>query len=196
LRSAQLRGAALIGQILRYGAVVAGGYLLAIAFYAGELDVGVHPYPALGVAFVLNALFNFALLRVWAFPPSGRSVAGDLRRFGVVAAASFAVNYSCFAALYSLIGLPALVSQRLAILIAAPVTFLANRLWSFRGGAPATSEWRIAAARSRQHAGARGADNVPNGGHEQEIGRHERGRGPQAPDGAPIEGERAWPTGR
>jgi putative flippase GtrA len=95
---------------------------------------------------VLNALFNFALLRMWAFPPSGRSLASDLRRFGVVAAASFVVNYSCFAALYSLVGLRATVSQRLAILIAAPVTFLANRLWSFRARVPAASrpspEWR------------------------------------------------------
>lgn len=126
--------------------MVAGGYLLAIAFYAGELGVGIYPYPALGVAFVLNALFNFALLRMWAFPPSGRSLTSDLRRFGVVAAASFVVNYSCFAALYSLVGLRATVSQRLAILIAAPVTFLANRLWSFRAGVPAASRpssgWR------------------------------------------------------
>jgi putative flippase GtrA len=128
---------AVAGQLLRYGIVVAGGYLLAISVYAGELDVGVDPYPALVLAFVLNALFNFALLRIWAFPPSGRSLYSDLRRFGVVAAASFAVNYSCFALLYSLVGLQAAIAQRLAILIAAPVTFLANRLWSFRAGASA-----------------------------------------------------------
>jgi putative flippase GtrA len=124
---------------VRYGAVVAVGYLLAIAFYAGELDLGIDPYPALGAAFVVNAIFNFALLRAWAFPPSGRSLASDLRRFCVVAAASFVVNYSCFAALYSMIGLRATVSQRLAIVIAAPVTFMANRLWSFRAAVAAAS---------------------------------------------------------
>jgi putative flippase GtrA len=128
---------AVTGQLLRYGIVVACGYLLAISFYAGELDVGIGAYPALGVAFVLNALFNFALLRIWAFPPSGRSIVSDFRRFAVVAAASFVVNYSCFATLYSVVGLQARASQRLAILIAAPVTYLANRLWSFRAGAPA-----------------------------------------------------------
>lgn len=131
------RGDAIAGQLLRYGVVVACGYLVAISLYAGELDVGVDPYPALVLAFVSNALFNFTLLRVWAFPPSGRSLTSDLRRFAVVAAASFAVNYSCFAALYSMIGLHAAIAQRLAILIAAPVTFLANRLWSFRAGVPA-----------------------------------------------------------
>lgn len=112
--------------------VVGFGYLLAIAVYSGELQLGIPPYLALGIAFVLNGILNFALLRAWAFPPSGRPIASDLARFCVAAAASFATNYLCFAILYSAIGLAATVSQRLAILIAGPVTFLVNRLWSFR----------------------------------------------------------------
>lgn len=136
-RAVRRRGVA--GQMVRYGIVVACGYLLAITFYSGELDIGVPPYPALGVTFVLNGLFNFALLRLWAFPPSGRGVGSDLRRFCVVAAASLIVNYSSFAILYSAIEMHATTSQRLAILIAAPVTFLANRLWSFRARAGLSS---------------------------------------------------------
>jgi putative flippase GtrA len=119
-------------QLIRYGIVVGCGYLLAIALYSGELVIGIAPYLALGIAFVLNGLFNFAFIRLWAFPPSGRGVRTDLARFWIVAAASAAVNYASFALLYSAIGLDAETSQRLAILIAAPVTFLANRLWSFR----------------------------------------------------------------
>lgn len=122
-------------QVVRYGVVVGIGYLLAIAFYAGELAVGIPPYVALGVAFVLNGLFNFGLLRTWVFPASGRSMASDLGRFCGAAGASFVVNYASFAGLYSGIGLTAVWSQRFAIIIAAPVTFLANRLWSFRAGA-------------------------------------------------------------
>lgn len=121
-------------QMARYGIVVGCGYLLAIAFYSGELELGVPAYLGLGVAFVLNGLFNFALVRAWAFPPSGRTFQGDLLRFATVAAGSFAVNYASFAVLYSGVGLAADTSQRIAIVIAAPVTFLANRLWSFRVG--------------------------------------------------------------
>jgi putative flippase GtrA len=121
-----------VGQLVRYGTVVGCGYLVAIAFYSGELRAGVPAYPALGIAFVLNGLLNFTLLRMWAFPPSGRTLGSDLRRFGIVAAASFFVNYASFAALYSALGLRAETSQRIAILIAAPVSYLANRLWSFR----------------------------------------------------------------
>jgi putative flippase GtrA len=121
---------------VRYGVVAGSGYLLAIAFYSGELAIGIAPYPALGVAFVLNGLYNFALVRLWAFPPSGRHVRSDLGRFGVVAILSLTVNYGSFAILYSSIGLSATTAQRLAILIASPVTFFANRLWSFRSASP------------------------------------------------------------
>jgi putative flippase GtrA len=126
------RAAHPILQVVRYGLVVGCGYLLAIAVYSGELAVGVGPYPALGIAFVLNGLFNFSLIRIWAFPPSGRSARSDLTRFAAVAALSFVINYASFAVLYSAIGLAATTSQRLAIIIAAPVTFLLNRAWSFR----------------------------------------------------------------
>jgi putative flippase GtrA len=121
-----------ITQLTRYGIVALCGYALAIVLYSGELAIAVPPYVALGVAFVINGIFNFSLIRVWAFPPSGRSARNDLGRFCVVAAASFVVNYASFAVLYSAVGLRPAVAQRLSILIAAPVTFLANRLWSFR----------------------------------------------------------------
>ncbi|HEY2180657.1 MAG TPA: GtrA family protein [Solirubrobacteraceae bacterium] len=119
-------------QLIRYGIVVGCGYVLAIVLYSGELAIDIAPYLALGIAFVLNGLFNFAFIRLWAFPPSGRGVRADLARFCIVAAVSAVVNYASFALLYSAIGLHAETSQRLAILIAAPITFLANRLWSFR----------------------------------------------------------------
>lgn len=120
------------GQLLRYGIVAGSGYVLAIALYAVELAIGIGAYPALGIAFALNGLYNFTLMRIWAFPPSRRGVRSDLGRFCFVAVLSLIVNYGSFAILYSGAGLAATTSQRLAILIAAPVTFLANRLWSFR----------------------------------------------------------------
>lgn len=119
----------------RYGVVVGSGYLLAVTFYSGELAVGVAPYGGLGIAFVLNGLYNFMLVRYWAFPPSGRRLHSDLARFGLVAVLSLIVNYGSFAVLYSVVALDAATAQRLAILIAGPVTFFANRFWAFRGPA-------------------------------------------------------------
>jgi putative flippase GtrA len=122
-------------QLIRYAVIVSCGYLLAITIYSGELSVGIAPYLGLGVAFVLNGAFNFLLLRTWAFPSSGRGIGSEIGRFCVVAVASFMVNYAVFAVLYSAIGIAPDTSQRIGILIAAPVTFAGNRVWSFRAHA-------------------------------------------------------------
>lgn len=119
-------------QLVRYALVVGSGYLLAVALYSGELALGIAPYTAFGIAFILNAIYNFTLIRLAVFPPSGRGVGGELTRYGVVAAVSFVVNYASFAVLYSVVGLPPEWAQRLAVFIAAPVTFIGNRAWSFR----------------------------------------------------------------
>jgi putative flippase GtrA len=113
--------------------VVGGcGYLLAIACYAAATTIGVPAYPAVAMVFALNGAFNFTLFRLWAFPQSGRAVHSELRRFGAVAIASLAVNYSIFALLYSAIAMPALPAQAIAIVVATPVGFVANRMWSFQ----------------------------------------------------------------
>jgi putative flippase GtrA len=121
-----------LGQMVRYVIAAGVGYVLAIAFYALSLEVGVPPYPAIVITFVLNGLFNFAVIRAWAFPSSGRPAHQDLTRFCIVAAGSLVINYGSFAVLYSLLGLPATLAQAMAIAIAAPFGFFANRLWSFR----------------------------------------------------------------
>ncbi len=127
---------ATLAQLLRYATVVGSGYLLAIAFYPLELELGVPPYVAFGITFAANGAYNFALLRVWVFPPSGRRVHHDAARFTLVAALSLLVNYAAFSALYETAGLSAVDAQRLGTVIAAPVTFLANRLWSFGAAVP------------------------------------------------------------
>jgi putative flippase GtrA len=191
-------GAGVAAEVMRYGLVVSCGYLLAIGLYSAALDLGVPAYPALGIVFVLNGLFNFSLLRIWAFPPSGRSVGSDLRRFCVVAAASLIVNYASFAVLFTAVGLPATTAQRLAILIAAPVSFLANRLWSFQRGTPnggavargaRAERWPLSARNARR----RPADHVPDDAHEREIGHRDECHGSQALPAALTMVDRARP---
>lgn len=119
-------------QLVRYVLVAGCGYLLAMMIYAAELVLGVPPYPSIIVAFVANGVFNFVAVRRWAFPTSGRKPASEFSRFCTVALCSLLINYGSFAVLYSILGLPPILAQALAIAIAAPFGFLANRLWSFR----------------------------------------------------------------
>jgi putative flippase GtrA len=130
-------------QLLRYGAVVGSGYLLAIACYPLELAIGIPPYLAFGITFVANGAYNFGLLRAWVFEPSGRRLRSEIGRFSLVAALSLLVNYAAFTALYATAALSASAAQRTAIVLAAPVGFLANRMWSFRAQlAPDASQRR------------------------------------------------------
>lgn len=202
-----IRGGGVTRQIVRYGTVVSCGYLLAIALYSAELDIGVPAYPGLGIVFVLNGLFNFSLLRAWVFPPSGRGVAADLGRFCGAAALSAVVNYASFAVLYSAIGLHATLAQRLAIVIAAPVSFLANRLWSFResrssrDGASAVGERAVGLPRtnracSAQYPGRGAADDVPDHGRERQSGEHENCRCQEAAQASPAAVDRVRPPRR
>jgi putative flippase GtrA len=119
-------------QLLRYLVVGGCGYVLALVLYAGQLAVGVPPFTAVPLAFVANGLFNFAVNRIWSFPSSGRTVQHELGRFGIIALASLVVNYGSMYLLYEVVGVAALPAQALAIIIATPVGFLGNKLWSFR----------------------------------------------------------------
>ena len=118
-------------QLVRYVVVAGLGYCFAVGVYALELAIGVPEYPAVAGVFVLNGRFNFVGVRLWAFPPSGQKAHRDLGRFAVVAGGSLIINYTSFYLLFSVAGLPALLAQALAIAIAAPLGFVANRLWSF-----------------------------------------------------------------
>jgi putative flippase GtrA len=118
-------------QGLRYLIIGGMGYVLAVGAYAVLLAIDTPPYAAVIAVFVLNGMFNFLAMRAWAFPASGRRVHSEVARFCAVAGASLVINYSSFAVLYSVLGVPALIAQALAIIIAAPAGFLANRRWSF-----------------------------------------------------------------
>lgn len=119
------------GEALRYLIVGGCGYVLAMALYASEVWSGVPTFAAVPLAFVANGLFNFFLNRYWSFPASGRRISSELGRFAVVALASLIVNYAMLYILHVVAGIPAVPAQAIAIVVATPVGFVGNKLWSF-----------------------------------------------------------------
>ena len=115
----------------RYGIVGVSGYLLSIGLFAAQVATGVSPYAAVPLGFVVNTMWNFTLNRRWSFPTSGRPVGEELSRFWVVALATLAGNYGVLWLLHDAAGLPAVVSQALAILIIVPIGYLGQRYWAF-----------------------------------------------------------------
>lgn len=121
-------------QLLRFLIVGACGYALAMAVYSGEIAAGMSAYASVPAAFILNGLFNFALNRAWTFPPSGRPLRSELTRFWIIGAGSMVVNYAALYVFHDLAGVAAIPAQAMAIVIATPVGFLGNKLWSFGRG--------------------------------------------------------------
>lgn len=126
-------------EVVRFLVVGGLGYLLAMLLYAGEIAVGVSAYAAVPLVFIANGLFNFTLNRHWSFPRSGRRMHDELRRFSVVAAVSLLVNYSVLYLLYGSGALPPVPAQAVAIIVATPIGFLGNKLYSFARHAPETA---------------------------------------------------------
>jgi putative flippase GtrA len=121
---------AALGQLLRFCCVGASGYVVNLAVFRGA--DGWMPYmPAFALAFVLSALSNFLLNRVWTFPGAAGQAHHQLTRFLAVSAGALVLDLVLLGAMVELGGLPKLAAAALAIAAVTPLSFLANRRWSF-----------------------------------------------------------------
>jgi putative flippase GtrA len=118
-------------QLVRYCTVGASGLLVnLLVFAAADRRM---PYQAAGaVAFVVSATSNFVWNRLWTFRANHRAPHHQYARFLTVSVAGLALNETILSLLVEVGGVRKIVAQAIAIVLATPVTFLGNRLWSFR----------------------------------------------------------------
>ena len=123
-------------QLLRFAVVGASGYVVNLAVFAAALhgagaDYRVAAVAAFGVAVSNNFLWN----RRWTFRAQ-HAGAGPAHhqaaRFLTVSVAAFAVGLGILTALVELAGMRELPAQAVSIVAVTPLSFLANKLWSFR----------------------------------------------------------------
>jgi putative flippase GtrA len=117
-------------QFVHFCAVGASGYAVNLAVYAALLAAGVHYLAAAAVAFLVAATSNYAWNRTWTFRTSGAPVLGQGARALVVSALSLGANQLFLLALVSG-GAGHLAAQAVAIVLATPFSFAANKLWAF-----------------------------------------------------------------
>jgi putative flippase GtrA len=117
-------------QFLRFCVVGASGYAVNLAVYAALLAAGVHYLAAAAIAFVVAAVSNYAWNRAWTFRTSGAPVLGQGARALVVSALSLGAN-QLFLVVLVAAGAGHLAAQAVAILLATPFSFAANKLWAF-----------------------------------------------------------------
>ena len=116
--------------------VVGGvGYLVNFAVFTALLDQGVHYLAAAACSFVVAATGNYVLNRHWTFRDRRGRVGMQGLRFLIVSAVALGANLLVLRLLVEAgLGDHKKVAQAIAILVATPLNFLGNRLWSFRHG--------------------------------------------------------------
>jgi putative flippase GtrA len=121
-------------QLVRFAAVGASGYVVNLAVFAAAvhllgIDYRVAPLPA----FLISVANNFWWNRRWTFEDARGGHAGfQAARFLAVSVAAFLFSYAAYRLLVDAAGLPKVLAQAAAIVAATPLSFVGQKLWSFR----------------------------------------------------------------
>jgi putative flippase GtrA len=120
-------------QLLKFGFVGLSGYLINLgvfAFLSGNL--GVHHLIAAIGAFCVAVSSNFFWNRHWTFAAGDGHAGFQAARFFTVSVAAFLFAALVLELLVSVAGLPELPAQAISIVVATPLNFIGNKMWSFR----------------------------------------------------------------
>lgn len=121
-------------QLVRFGVVGASGYVVNLAVFTLLVHVAGIDYKLAAVgAFAVALTNNFVWNRAWTFSAASGGHAGfQAARFCVVSLVAFGFNLVVLFALVEGAGVDKVPAQAMAIAAATPLSFLGNKLWSFR----------------------------------------------------------------
>ena len=118
-------------QLVRYCLVGASGYVVNLGVYSllyTELSYRI----AFTIAFVVAASSNFLWNRVWTFRVVHGVPHHQYARFLTVSGVALCMDLAVLTFLVDTVGLHKVTAAAIAIVVATPVSFLGNKLWSFR----------------------------------------------------------------
>ena len=121
-------------QLIQFGLVGSSGFVVNFAVYAVCLKaLGLHYIAAAIVAFGAAVANNFLLNRLWTFRKrrDSRHAAEQGVRFLLVSACALVPNLLILHLLVSA-GQGKITGQVVAVIVVTPISFLGNKLWTFR----------------------------------------------------------------
>lgn len=120
-------------QLIRFAAVGASGYVINLAVFAACVHLLSIDYRiAFVIAFVVSVANNFWLNRHWTFNAKHQHPIFQATRFFAVSAVAQGFAYAILVALVDGPGLGKVAAQAIAIAAATPLSFIGQKLWSFR----------------------------------------------------------------
>jgi len=119
-------------QLVRFAAVGATGYVVNLVTFALCVHaIGIDYRISSVIAFVVSVINNFWFNRHWTFGARHEYSMFQAARFFAVSLVAFGFTYVILITLVGA-GMPKVVSQAIAIVAATPLSFLGQKLWSFR----------------------------------------------------------------
>jgi putative flippase GtrA len=119
-------------QLMKFCVVGATGYAVNLGVYAALVEgAGVHYLGAAVCSFVVAVTNNYTWNRLWTFRDQRGHVALQGAKFLVVSLAALGANIALLALLVA-VGMSKIPAQAVAIVLVTPLSFLGNKLWSFR----------------------------------------------------------------
>jgi putative flippase GtrA len=119
-------------QLLKFCAVGASGYAVNLGVYAALVrGASIHFLLAAVCSFAVAVTNNYTWNRLWTFRRQRGHVVLQGVRFLVVSLAALGANLALLAILVA-VGMSKVPAQAVAIVLVMPLSFLGNKLWSFR----------------------------------------------------------------
>lgn len=120
-------------QLLRFAAVGASGYVVNLAVFATCVHaIGIDYRVSSAIAFVVSVNNNFWWNRHWTFSAKQDHPFLQAVRFFAVSLVAYGFSYVILVALVTGPGFSKVVAQACAIVAATPLSFIGQKLWSFR----------------------------------------------------------------
>jgi putative flippase GtrA len=120
-------------QLVRFATVGATGYAVNLIVFAICVHVLKIDYKlAAVVAFAISVANNFWWNRHWTFRTKSKHPIEQGAKFFAVSLVTFGFTYVVLVSLVDGAGMPKLVAQAIAIAAGTPLSFVGQKLWSFR----------------------------------------------------------------
>jgi putative flippase GtrA len=125
-------------QLAKFCAVGGSGYVVNLAVFSIAVAVGdLHHLVAATLAFLVAVTNNFWWNRQWTFGARDGHAGFQAARFLVVSVVAFVFAAMVLELLVTSAGMAEIPAQAISIVVATPIGFLGNKLWSFGSG-----DWR------------------------------------------------------
>jgi dolichol-phosphate mannosyltransferase len=120
-------------QLIRFATVGASGYVVNLGVFTGCVHLLSIDYRISAViAFGVSVINNFWLNRHWTFDAKHEHPIFQAARFFTISLVAFAFTYVVLIVLVDTAGLSKVLAQAIAIAAGTPLSFIGQKLWSFR----------------------------------------------------------------